>query len=128
MPYDPTTDAGLVRLRINDRDAVIFSDDEISAFLTVEDGWRRAAALALETIASSEALILKVVTTLDLQTDGAKLGAELRAQAKELRRQAGEAAEASAGAFSVVPATYGGGNDVDEFARPELFGVGWRRC
>jgi len=120
MTYDPTTDAGKIRLRIHDREALIFSDDEITVFLEVEGDWRRGAALALETIASSEALILKVVTTLDLQTDGAKLGAELRAQAALLRRQADEAtADASDGAFSVVPATYGGGNEPDEFARPE---------
>ena len=39
-------------------------------------------------LATSETLISKVIRTDDLQTDGAKLGAELRAQAKELQDQA----------------------------------------
>ena len=39
-------------------------------------------------LASSETLINKVISTYDLKTDGAKLGAELRAQAEALRQEA----------------------------------------
>lgn len=91
--YDPTTDAGRVRLLIFDTDTVtaanqIFSDAEIDAFLDMEDtSVRRAAALALETIATQEVLIQKVVRNMDLQTDGARVSAELRARAKSLREQ-----------------------------------------
>jgi hypothetical protein len=51
---------------------------------------RLAAAQALDTIATSEALVSKVIRTLDLQTDGAKLGTELRAQATQMRATAGD--------------------------------------
>ena len=39
-------------------------------------------------LATSEALINKVIRTADYTTDGAKLGAELRAQAADLRAEA----------------------------------------
>jgi len=45
------------------------------------------AAMALDTIASSETLIQKVITLLDLTTDGSKVAASLRAHALELRDQ-----------------------------------------
>jgi hypothetical protein len=48
---------------------------------------RLAAAQALDTIATNEALVQKVLRTQDLQTDGAKLSAELRARAAGLRAQ-----------------------------------------
>lgn len=120
MSYDLTTDTGKVRLRINDKDALIFADAEIDFFVSEEGGWRRGAALALETIASNEALVQKVITTQDLTTDGAKLAAEFRAQAKDLRAQAlslEATATANAGAFTVVPVTYGETVTRDEFAR-----------
>jgi len=92
MPYNPTTDVGKVRLLISDTaepPAQIFNDAEISTFLALEDGnLRRGAALALETIASNEVQVLKVIRTQDLQTDGAKVSVELRARAKDLRSQA----------------------------------------
>jgi hypothetical protein len=60
----------------------------IGAFLTLEAGRpRRAAAQALDTIASNEVLVSKVIRTQDLQTDGSKVAAELRARAKALRDQ-----------------------------------------
>ena len=45
----------------------------------------RAAALAAEGIASSELMIQKVITILDLKTDGAKVAAEWRMKAKQWR-------------------------------------------
>ena len=56
------------------------------------------AALAAEGIASSELMIQKVITILDLKTDGAKVAAEWRAKAKQWRElyesSLGEADEA----------------------------------
>ncbi len=88
--YVPGTPAGDVRMRISDvgTDGVyLFTDAEIRAFLAA-NGQRpkRAAADALETIASNEALKLKVIRTQDAQTDGAKLADALRANAAALRQ------------------------------------------
>jgi hypothetical protein len=105
--YDPSTDAGLVRLLIHDTDDLVaanqlFTDAEITAFLTLEGNVvRRAAAAALESLAANQAMVLKVITMLDLSLDGAKLAAELRAQAKALRAQA-EADVAASGGFDVA--------------------------
>jgi hypothetical protein len=88
--YDTSTAAGRVRLLIPDNDEVnfVFDDLEIDTFLALEgEDVRLAAAQALETIASNSALVLKVIRTQDLQTDGAKLSAELRDRAKGLRAQ-----------------------------------------
>ena len=91
--YDPTTDRGKVRLLIPDSDVtagvVVFQDADIDAFLELEgDNVRRAAAQALDTIAASEALVQKVIKTMDVQTDGAKLAEALMKRAKALRDQA----------------------------------------
>jgi hypothetical protein len=103
--YVNTTDRGKVRLLIPDTSATdyVFEDDEIDAFLALETDVRRSAALALETIASSQALTLKVIRILDLQTDGAKVSDALLKRAALLRAQAeqAEAAEED-GAFDVV--------------------------
>lgn len=87
--YNVTTNRGRVRLRINDTDAAnpVFDDAELDAFLAAEPDWRLAAALALDTIATNEALVLKIIRTLDLQTDGARLAKELREQAETIRDQ-----------------------------------------
>lgn len=90
---DPTTAVGMVRLLISDVDDAVpvFTDVEIAGFLTLEgDNTRLAAAQALDTIASNEVMVSKVIRTQDLQTDGAKVAAELRARAKGLRDQAAE--------------------------------------
>ena len=80
-----------VRLIITDIDGTnaIFSDEEITAFLTLNaSNTLRAAAMALDTIASSEVLVLKVIRLLDLTTDGAKVADALRKHAASLREQA----------------------------------------
>lgn len=90
---DPTTVIGRVRLLCTDLDeaAPLFTDAQITAFLAIESGnVRLAAAQALDTIASSEALVSKKVRTLDLQTDGPAVAAELRARANGLREQAAD--------------------------------------
>lgn len=103
--YDVSSDAGKVRLLISDTDMsnVIFVDDEITTFLDLEgQNVRRAAALALETIASNEAQVLKVIRTLDITTDGAKLSTELRARAADLRAQADDTADDDGSGFEIA--------------------------
>ena len=95
----PTTDRDKVRLLIpdNQQASAVFSDAEIDAFLAIEgDSVLRATALALETIGSSEALTLKVLTIQDVTTDGAKLLDALRARAKDLRTRSREIVDGSA--------------------------------
>jgi hypothetical protein len=89
VAIDYTTDLGKVRLLISDVDETspTLQDAQITAFLTMEGDVKLAAAAALDTIARSEALVSKVIRTQDLQTDGPRLAAELRASASELRRQ-----------------------------------------
>jgi predicted ATPase len=94
-PPDYSTSIGQVRLLIPDTEqlgdtpAYLFSDPQIQAFLSLYgNNVKRAAAQAKLVLATSEALINKVIKTYDFQTDGAKLGAELRAQAAELRAEA----------------------------------------
>jgi hypothetical protein len=77
-PADPTATA-----------EYIFNDAQIQAFASMySDNIKRAAAQAKLVLATSEALINKVIRTTDYTTDGAKLGAELRAQAKQLQEEA----------------------------------------
>ena len=103
--YDPTTDAGLVRLLITDTDTVnpdnqIFEDAEITAFLTLEGSTvKKAAARALDVIATREVLVQKVLRIMDLTTDGAKAADALRALAKQLRAEAATEAEEAGGLF-----------------------------
>jgi len=94
-PADYSTAVGQVRLlipdteQIGDTPAYLFSDPQIQALLTLySNNVKRAAAQAKSVLATNEALINKVIKTYDFQTDGAKLGAELRAQAAELRAEA----------------------------------------
>lgn len=89
--YDPATDAGKVRLLCTDTVAAneIFTDAEISAFMSMEgSNIKKSAALALETIASSEVLVQKRIRLLDLTTDGPSESEELLRRARELRDQA----------------------------------------
>lgn len=93
MAIDYDTDLGRVRLLISDVDetAPTLTDAQLEALLDMEgDNVKLAAAAALDTIARSEALVGKVIRTQDLQTDAARLSAELRAHASELRRQVRE--------------------------------------
>lgn len=92
MTYDLTTDAGKVRLIITDTDPanVIFIDEEITAFLELNDGILTAAAMALDTIADNEILVQKRISLLDLKTDGPSEAKELRVHADSLRKQAAD--------------------------------------
>ena len=110
----PTTDLsttiGKIRLMIPDRGTTssaggdlwfAFSDGEISAFYELEgNSLKRATALALETLASNDALVKGVTETLDLKVDGAKAAEAMLKRAKLLREQADETEAANA--FSIV--------------------------
>jgi hypothetical protein len=63
---------------------------------------KRAAAAALETVASNEAMVSKVIRTQDLATDGAKVSDALMRRATELRRQANDDDEDTAGGLDIV--------------------------
>lgn len=123
--YTLSTDAGQVRLLIPDNKSTgyIFEDDEIDVFLSLEySNTRRAAALALETIASNETYVLKVIELLDLKTDGAKTSDALLKRAKLLREQADRAdASEEGGAWDIAEWV------VDDFTARERLAKQWQR-
>lgn len=93
MPIDYTTPAGQLRLLIADVDEAnqLFSEEQLLTFLDLEAAnLKRAAAQALDVVASSEVLVSKVIKTQDLATDGAKVADALRKHAASLRAQADE--------------------------------------
>lgn len=104
--YSLSTDVGKLRLLIMDTQAsaYIFEDEEVSTFLALESASiRRGAALALETMASNDAYVLKRIELLDLKTDGPAVSKELRARAADLRSQADrEDAAGEGGAFDIA--------------------------
>jgi len=100
-PPNYSTAIGQVRLLVPDTEQLedlqdpsaavsyIFSDSQLQALLSLySDNVKKAAAQAKLILATSETLINKVIRTTDYTTDGAKLGAELRAQAKALQDEA----------------------------------------
>lgn len=116
-PPDYATVVGQIRLLIPDTEQLanladptasvsyVFSDAQIQAFASLySDNVKKAAAQAKLVLATSEALINKVIRTSDYTTDGAKLGAELRAQAKQLRDEAAadDLVEQYDSSFSIV--------------------------
>ena len=104
--YDPTTSSGLVRLLAIDtsEDTYVFSDAEIEAFLAMEGGnVKRAAAQALDTIASNDAYTVKKVSLLDVSADGVSVAGVLHQRASMLRKQADTEDEQDVGgAFDVA--------------------------
>jgi hypothetical protein len=122
MPLDPPdyeTPEGQVRLLIadvsTDETKRLLGDGEITGYLAMNDAnVKRAAADALDAIASSEALVSKVIRTQDLQTDGAKVADALRKHADRLRAQADTADDADDdGFFDIV-------DTIQPRCRPEL--------
>lgn len=98
-PPDYTTDVGKVRALLGDTDPtnvaagegtyMYFSDDEIGAFLTMYgDNEKLAAARCLETIAGSQALLLKSWSSDDLTVNGDRIAESLRKLAAQLREEA----------------------------------------
>ncbi|MCP9947273.1 hypothetical protein [Actinomadura madurae] len=117
MAIDYDTDRGRVRLLIPDtnEDALLLSDEQIDTFLAMARGTgaplvKRAAAAALETIASSEALVSKKLRDKDLATDGPAVAKELRDRAAKLRDEADEDEDNDLGD--------GGGLDIVDFVDP----------
>ena len=91
VPPDYSTNVGLCRLLIPDTSSTsyILSDEQITALLALFNASvKRAAAQAKDIIAADTVMLLKVIKTDDLQIDGAKVAAELRAEAEVLRAQA----------------------------------------
>jgi len=67
-------------------DRQLFTDDEIDAFLAMNDNSVvLSAASALEAMAANQVMVLKVISIMDLKTDGASVARELRLEAKGLR-------------------------------------------
>lgn len=96
MAIDYTTDVGKVRALIPDVEEIdyddsgtasfLFASEQIEALLGINgDNVRRAAADALDALATSEAYISKVIRTEDLQTDGAKVANAISLRAQRLR-------------------------------------------
>lgn len=81
----------LVRLLTGDKatDDYIFSDDEMESFLELSNGnVYYAAADALDVIAANAAYTLKVLTILDVTTNGQATAEAIRASAVALRAKA----------------------------------------
>src|SRR5690242_12261534 len=89
--YDPTTDIGRCRLLVRDTTeaSALFSDEDYAALLALEGDVRLAAAAALETIASDQALKLKVMKAGTVSLDGASVARAILVRAELLREQAG---------------------------------------
>lgn len=76
---------------------------QLQALLDLNGGvMRLAAADALEVVASDRVLTLSVVGTPEVNVDGAKVSAELRARAQALREQHYELVDADVSAFDVI--------------------------
>lgn len=100
--YNLSDAIGKVRMLIPDRveGNAVFTDEEIQAYLDMNDSnVRLAAAEALETIASDEAMTLKVISTLDLTTNGASTSDAILRRAELLREQAKEKDTDDGGSF-----------------------------
>lgn len=81
----------LVRLLTGDKaaDDCIFTDDEMESFLELSNGnVYYAAADALDAIAANAAYTLKVLTILDVTTNGQATAEAIRASAVALRAKA----------------------------------------
>jgi hypothetical protein len=104
--YDPTTNRGLVRLLISDVDVAnpLFQDADVDAYLGLaSQSVKRAAATALETIASSESLLRQKIKLVDLMLDGPAVATSLREHAKNLRAEAeDEESWTDGGAFDIA--------------------------
>lgn len=125
---DYTTPTGQVRLLIADlATPPLMEDNVLEGYLSMHGftgeadsierpGIWRAAADALDGIATSEVLTSKKIRTQDLSTDGPAVAAELRKQAAALRYKADQADAAADSFFEIIPFCGGG--------KPE--GAEWR--
>lgn len=100
-----STNIALVRLNLGedptDESTHVLSDDALEAWLDhLAGNTDLVTHRALITIAMSEALIAKKITSQDLSTDGVSLSAELRALAATYKQAADEANTGSEEFFS----------------------------
>lgn len=111
-PVDLTTDVGRVRVLLGDTDPtnvaggfgeyLYFSDAELDSVLAMYDSNPKlAAARCLETIAASQALLLKSWSSDDLSVRGDAIAESLRKIAQQLRAEV--FAADSSDSFEVVP-------------------------
>lgn len=111
-PPNFTTSVGKVRVLLGDTDPtnivdgegvyLFFSDTEIEALLDMhDDNVKLTAARCMETIAGSQALLLKAWSSDDLTVNGDRIAKELRELAKQLRAEA--VADESSESFNVIP-------------------------
>ena len=114
-----------VRVLIPDLDSSnrIFTDAEITRFLSVaKANDLRAAAFAVDAIATNEALILKKLTTDDFHVDGPAAADALRKHAAALRAEADRQDDIDESGFDLVFA-------LSPFCTPEAtptpFSWGW---
>jgi hypothetical protein len=123
-PVDLGSNIGRVRVLLGDTDPtnvvgtvgeyLFFSDEEIESVLTMyADNPRLAAARCLETIAGSQALLLKSWSTDDLTVNGDRIAKELREIAKQLRQEALDAETAASNDYFELVAF---GEDDAEFS------------
>lgn len=111
-PPDFTTSVGKVRVLLGDTDPtnisagegtyLFFSDAELEAILDMhDDNVKLTTARCMETIAGSQALLLKAWSSDDLTVNGDRIARELRELAKQLRAEA--VADESSDSFIVIP-------------------------
>lgn len=112
---DYTTPTGQVRLLIADLSSPPLMEDAVlEGYLSMHGytgeadsierpGIWRAAADALDGIATSEVLTSKKIRTQDLSTDGPAVAAELRKQAAALRYKADQADAEDDSFFEIIP-------------------------
>jgi hypothetical protein len=111
-PVNLTSNVGRVRVLLGDTDPtnvsggygdyLYFSDDELNAVLGLYDNNPKlAAARCLETIAASQALLLKSWTSDDLSVRGDAIAESLRKIAQQLRAEV--VASESSDAFEIIP-------------------------
>lgn len=82
----------------------IFNDKMLQAYVSLARGnVYRAAAIAVNTLATTEALVLKVLKSDDRQTDGAKLADALGRRAQWLDEQADAEDQDVYGGFDIAP-------------------------
>lgn len=80
----------------DDTEPCLFTTEQLGEFVLRAGSTLLGAAMALDVIASSEALLSKKITTQDLSTDGPAVAESLRKHAAALRAQdATERAEAA---------------------------------
>lgn len=110
-PVDLGSNIGRVRVLLGDTDPtnvannvgeyLFFSDAEIESILGMySDSPQLAAARCLDTIAGSQALLLKSWSSDDLTVNGDRIAKELRELAKQLRAEAMQAEGSEA--FDIV--------------------------